>query len=63
MNNTDEKDIALPVDLRDWFATYAPEPPDWWLSQQRGMGAGDLQQLVRWRWVWADAMLSERKTN
>ena len=27
--------MAQPVDLRDWFATHAPEPPAWWLNQQR----------------------------
>ena len=52
--------MAQPVDLRDWFATHAPEPPEWWLTQQREAGRGDLQQLARWRWIWADAMLNER---
>ncbi len=48
------------VELRDWFAIHAPEPPAWWLNQQRASAGSDLQQLARWRWVWADAMLTER---
>ena len=53
--------VLLPVDLRDWFATHAPAPPEWWLKQQQQIGASDLQLLVKWRWVWADAMLAGRK--
>lgn len=52
--------VQVPVDLRDWFATHAPEPPLWWLSQQRQTGMGDLEQLVRWRCIWADAMMAGR---
>jgi len=55
--------MAQSIDLRDWFATHAPEPPRWWLTQQRGTGDGDLRQLARWRWIWADAMLTERKAS
>lgn len=51
--------MAQPVELCDWFATHAAEPPQWWLTQHRA-GDGDLRQLARWRWIWADAMLSER---
>ena len=48
--------VELPGDLRGWFATHAPEPPQWWLSQQRQFEANDLQLIVKWRWVWAEAV-------
>jgi hypothetical protein len=51
----------LPVDLRDWFAIHAPEPPEWWLKQQQQIGVSDLQRLIKWRWVWADEMIAGRE--
>ena len=59
----EEGAMSQPVELRDWFATHAREPPQWWLTQQRSAGDDDLRQLGRWRWIWADAMLVERKAS
>jgi hypothetical protein len=53
-----ENAVELPVDLRDWFAIHGPEPREWWLKQQQQIEASDLQLMVKWRWVWADAMIA-----
>ena len=61
--------------LRDWFATHAPEPPEWWLQTQRQHDhnrnphnedhkppiRSDAEIDAAWRWTWADAMLAERE--
>ena len=41
--------------LRDWFATHAPEPPKSWRGGERG-----LDDIIEWRWWYADAMLKKR---
>ena len=41
--------------LRDWFATHAPDPPKSWRGGERG-----LDDIIEWRWWYADAMLKKR---
>lgn len=43
--------------LRDYFASYAPEPPTrWW-----GGGMVDCAGYAKWNYQYADAMLAERR--
>ena len=44
------------ADLRDHFAAHAPEPPKSWHGGERA-----TQDVVEWRWWYADAMLKARQ--
>lgn len=60
--------------LRDWFATHAPEAPNWWMTcqlehdQQRNPLAEShkpdrrsaVQLVTEWAFKWADAMIAAR---
>lgn len=44
------------MELRDWFASVAPEPPAlWW-----GNGAADCAGYALWAYQYADAMMAAR---
>ena len=51
------------MNLRDYFAANAPEPPKWWIDDY-GKDIEDLQseaQLIsQWNYAYADAMITER---
>jgi hypothetical protein len=44
------------MSLRDYFAAHAPEPPERWHGGDRG-----VQDIIDWRWYYADAMLKARQ--
>jgi hypothetical protein len=43
--------------LRDYFAAHAPPVPDWYIKMRNS----DMEDLIKWRWYYADAMLAERE--
>lgn len=46
------------MSLRDYFVAHAPEPPTWWLREQKG---GNMVVLgAEWAGQWADARMAER---
>ena len=44
------------MSLRDYFAANAPPVPDWFVK----VNNSDMEDLITWRWYYADAMLAER---
>ncbi len=48
--------LADELKLRDYFAAHAPEPPPQWRGGDRA-----IDDLVAWRWRYADAMLKARQ--
>lgn len=52
------------MSLRDYFATHAPPPPDWWIHSYADR-ANDLDSvanvIAQWNYAYADAMLRERE--
>jgi hypothetical protein len=63
------------MSLRDWFAGEAPEPPEWWFIQQtaedrrinphndphKTTPRSTLQLIAEWKYLYADAMIAQRK--
>ena len=56
------------MSLRDWFATHAPQPPISYInSTYDNMDINDdynelmIEAHIKWRWIYADMMLKERK--
>ena len=47
---------AISMTLRDYFAAHAPEPPDRWHGGDRS-----VEDIISWRWVYADSMLKARE--
>lgn len=49
------------MSLRDYFAAHAPEPPVGWrdpgIHRRFRLGIDDI---VEWRWVYADRMIAQR---
>lgn len=43
------------MSVRDVFACHAPQPPDLWRGGDR-----KIQDVIEWRWYYADAMLKAR---
>ena len=71
---TDTHDTWPGMTLRDWFAGQASEPPESWISLQRGIDRNrnpynepykpaprdDFQLTAEWKFAHADAMLAAR---
>lgn len=53
--------LAGGMTLLDWFAGQAPGMPNWFERQMAGMGPSTVEIAVRWRWVWAESMLAEKR--
>ena len=65
---------TMGMTLRDWFAGQASEPPESWISMQRGIDRNrnpynephkpaprdDFQLTAEWKFAHADAMLAAR---
>lgn len=46
--------------MLDFFATHAPEAPDWWWNQQEKSRDCSTDDMARWNYVWASSMLRAR---
>lgn len=51
--------------LRQYYATHAPESPQWWRESYTAILENDLntvaQHEAQWRFCYADAMIAEGK--
>lgn len=48
------------MSLRDYFASRAPAPPEWWMSEDCENSPRVAAAIARWNYFYADAMLLER---
>lgn len=72
MKQHDDGDPAFPcldhmgdgwygMSLLDWFASKAPDMPQWFERQNAAAGLQTVDVMVRWRWVWAESMIAEKR--
>lgn len=46
------------MSLRDYFASKAPQAPDWWIAAETT--AQVAEKVAKWNYTYADAMLKAR---
>ena len=62
--------VATGISRRDWFATFAPTPPDWWMEHRRAREHSKAMRddryqercstdlAIDWRYEYADKMVA-----
>lgn len=61
INPTCVQEQSAGMSLRDYLAAHAPDKPAWFMTYDtEEIRVDAMENLIRWRWYYADAMLKER---